>query len=245
MYRCIVVDDEEHARNGLSKIIETYTTQLEVVGKADSAQSGIVMVKALKPDLVFLDVDMPGGNGFQLLTAFEQPDFEVIFVTAYDHYALKAIKHAALDYLMKPVDLGELIDAVERFKKKRPHEASKLRMLKQELGMGTLSKLAIPTLEGLEFVDIADIVLLASEGSYTAIELQSGSKVLTSKNLGEYEELLVERDFFRVHHSFIINLKRVARYLKGRGGTVVMTNGREVDVSTRRKDSFLERLHAR
>ncbi len=245
MYRCIVVDDEEHARNGLSKIIETYTTQLQVVGKADSAESGIALIRALKPDLIFLDVDMPGGNGFQLLNAFDAPEFEVIFVTAYDQYALKAIKHAALDYLMKPVDLEELIDAVERFKKKRPGEQQKLSMLKQELQSGTLKRLAISTQEGLEFVNIENIVMLSSEGSYTAIKCEKGNTVLASKNLGEFETLLSEKDFFRVHHSHIINLNKVAKYLKGRGGAVVMTNGAEVDVSTRRKDSFLERLGGR
>lgn len=244
MLRVIIVDDEERARNGLKKILTTYILGVEVVGLADSAQAGVSMIKDIKPDLVFLDVDMPGGDGFQLLKAFEVPDFEVIFVTAYEQYAIKAIKHAALDYLMKPVDIEELEEAVKRVIQKRgtPQRQEQYQLLNNGIKQERISRLAVPVSEGITFLEIDHIISISSDGSYSEFRLQNGDKLLVSKNLGEYDSLLTPNGFYRIHHSHLINLKKMSKYVKGRGGYVVMSDGNHYDVSVRRKDGFMEAI---
>lgn len=244
MLRVVIVDDEERARSGLKKILTTYIENVEVVGLAESAQKGVELIKETAPDLVFLDVDMPGGDGFQLMNAFDVPDFEVIFVTAYEQYAIKAIKYAALDYLMKPVDIEELDDAVARVLERRhnPIRKEQYSLLQNGLKQEKLSRLAVPLTDGISFIEVEDVVAVNSDGSYSEFVLQNGTKLLVSRNLGEYEALLSSNGFHRIHHSHLINLKKVTRYVKGRGGYVVMSNGNHYDVSVRRKDGFLEAI---
>lgn len=243
--KCIIVDDELRARNGLKKLIENYCTDIEVVEMADSVAAARKAIEEHKPDLVFLDIDMPGGDGFDLLEQMDDIPFEVIFATAYDQFALKAIKFSALDYLLKPIDLEELITAVNKIHQKRGTKPDKQRYqsLKANISQKNLERIALPSSDGLVFVNIKDIVRLQSDGSYTVFHTTGTDKnILVTKSLGEYEEILEENGFFRTHHSHIININRVQKYVRGRGGYVVMDDGSSVDVSARRKDEFMALL---
>ncbi|CAN5352388.1 LytTR family DNA-binding domain-containing protein [soil metagenome] len=239
--KCIIVDDEVRARNGLKKLIENYCVRIEVLGMADSVANARVLIAETKPDLVFLDIDMPGGDGFDLLEQIDDMTFEVIFATAYDQFALKAIKFSALDYLLKPIDLEELISAVEKMHQKLGQKPNneKYSSLKANIAQKTLERMALPSSDGLTFVSIKDVVRLQSDGSYTVFHIAGSKCILVAKTLGEYEEILAENGFFRTHHSHIININRIQKYVRGRGGYVVMDDGSSVDVSARRKDEFL------
>ncbi len=239
--KCVIVDDELRARSGLKKLLENYCERVEVVGMAESVARARQVIAETKPDLVFLDIDMPGGDGFDLLEQMDDISFEVIFATAYDQFALKAIKFSALDYLLKPIDLEELISAVEKMHQKIGQKPNyeKYKSLKANIAQKTLERMALPTSDGLIFINIKDIIRLQSDGSYTVFHIGTGKNILVAKTLGEYEEILQENGFFRTHHSHIININRIQKYVRGRGGYVVMDDGSSVDVSARRKDEFL------
>lgn len=242
--KCIIVDDELRARNGLKKLVENYCEGIEVIDMADSVASARKLIAETQPDLVFLDIDMPDGDGFDLLEEMDDIPFEVIFATAYDQFALKAIKFSALDYLLKPIDLDELVAAVNKVHQKlgaKPN-LEKYQSLKANIAQRALERLALPASDGLVFVSIKDIVRLQSDGSYTTFHLQGNKTVVVTKTLGEYEEMLQENGFFRTHNSYIINMNRIDKYVRGRGGYVVMDDGSSVDVSARRKDEFLALL---
>lgn len=244
LIKCVIVDDELRARNGLKKLLETYCEGVAVVGLAESVAMAKTVIAETAPDLVFLDIDMPGGDGFDLLENTDNITFEVIFATAYDQFALKAIKFSALDYLLKPIDLEELIMAVEKARQRRgtkPNEA-KYQSLKTNIAKKTLERIALPAADGLVFVSIKEVVRLQSDGSYTVFHIGAGKSILVAKALGEYEDILAENGFFRTHHSHIININRVQKYVRGRGGYVVMDDGSSVDVSARKKDEFLALL---
>lgn len=242
--KCIIVDDELRARNGLKKLIENYCEDAVVVDMADSVANARIAIAEHAPDLVFLDIDMPGGDGFDLLEQLDDIPFEVIFATAYDQFALKAIKFSALDYLLKPIDLEELIAAVNKVHKKKGTAPDKERYqsLKANIAQKNLERIALPAADGLTFVNIKDIIRLQSDGSYTIFHTTGNKNIMVTKSLGEYEEILEENGFFRTHHSHIININRVEKYVRGRGGYVVMDDGSSVDVSARRKDEFLALL---
>lgn len=242
--KCVIVDDELRARSGLQKLLVNYCDGVEVVGMADSVASAQALIAETKPDLVFLDIDMPGGDGFDLLEQMDEIPFEVIFATAYDQFALKAIKFSALDYLLKPIDLEELIAAVEKMHQKAGQKPNreKYQSLKANINNRNLERMALPSSDGLTFVNIKDVIRLQSDGSYTVFCLAGGKTIMVTKTIGEYEEILEENGFFRTHHSHIINLNRVQKYVRGRGGYVVMDDGSSVDVSARRKDDFLNLL---
>jgi two-component system, LytTR family, response regulator len=242
--KCIIVDDELRARNGLKKLIENYCADIVVTEMADSVASARAAIAAHKPDLVFLDIDMPGGDGFDLLEQLDSIDFEVIFATAYDQFALKAIKFSALDYLLKPIDLEELIAAVDKVQKKKGAfpDRERYQSLKANIAQKNLERIALPAYDGLIFVNIKDIIRLQSDGSYTIFHTTTNKNIMVTKSLGEYEEILEENGFFRTHHSHIVNINRVQKYVRGRGGYVVMDDGSSVDVSARRKDEFMALL---
>lgn len=239
--RVVIVEDEPHSRMSLENLLRDYCPDTEVVGRSDNIGDGVREINLKKPDLLFLDIEMPGGNGFELLEKCGNLDFEVIFTTAFEHYALKAIKFSALDYLLKPIDVDELKDAVEKVMRKvRATENVNLFTLLQNLGKAKLDQtIALATSEGLEFIKVSDIYYCQAEGSYTQFHLKKDGKLLVSKHLKEYENLLADYGFFRVHNSFLVNLSEVARYVKGDGGYLVMNNGDTVGLSGRRKDAFI------
>lgn len=246
--RAVIVDDERQGRKTLAILLRKYCPEVEIVGEADTVVSAIKTINAAKPDLVFLDIEMPAGSGFELLEAFDVVEFEVVFVTAYDSYAIRAIKVSALDYLLKPVNAAELKAAVAKAlhpKNGQKDRLQQLHLLKEQVRSPVLDRLALPTEEGFVFIEIQNIIRCNAASNYTVFFLKDSSKIIVSGTLGEYDELLSDNNFFRVHNSHLINMRYVQKYLKGKHGLVVMTDGSEVEVSVRRRDAFLERFAKR
>ena len=241
MINCVIIDDEERARNGLSKMIATYCTGIKVVATAGTVKDGLATIKEHEPHLVFLDIDMPDGDGFELLSQVGEIDFDVIFATAYDQFAVKAFRFSAMDYLVKPIDLELLIEAVEKVKDKTKSNNRKdqYSVLQDVVSQHKFTKIALPSNDGVLFVEIGNIIRMESDGNYTSVIMTNGDKHMVTKQLGEYEDILNENGFFRIHHSNLINLNRIKKYIRGRGGYVVMEDGSSVDVSARRRDEFL------
>lgn len=245
MIKAIIVDDEVKSRNTLKTLIEKYCPSVEICDLAESVDDALGLIKKHQPKLIFLDIEMPHGSGFTLLEKIKHPDFEVIFTTAYDDYAIKAIKFSALDYLLKPVDVDDLVKAVNKVNNKKNKENSSLDF---ELLLSNLklksgpAKIAVPTFDGLQMIDAKNIIKCIADESYTHIFLADGSKIMVSRILKEYEELLSDLNFLRVHNSCLINLAHVTKYIKGDGGSVIMSDGKTVEVSRRKKAELLERL---
>lgn len=246
MIKAIIVDDELGARESLSKMLEKNCKQIEVVAKVDSMLSAFEAITNKEPDLVFLDIEMPNGNAFDLLEKFKTINFNIIFTTAYDHYAIKAIKFSAIDYILKPIDPEELITAVKRFEDRAGQKATLDKQFKTLLSNvrpeNKLKKVGIPDGDGLIFINLSDIIRCDSDGNYTFFILTNGKKIIASRTLGEYEQMFADDNFFRIHRSHLINLEHVKKYIKGEGGYVVMSDNSQVEVSRRNKTDFLEKL---
>jgi len=244
--RAVIVDDEPDARDALRLALERYCPEIEIIASSENPEDGLEQIKKQKPDLLFLDVDMPGMSGFDVLNQLTESNMNVIFVTAHDKYAIKAIRFSALDYLLKPVDAEDLQRAVKRAVEKRNHGENKIKVKsfldnvrsQQE----RLGKLSVPTMEGLLFLDIHEIVYCKADDNYTEIILNNKEKIVVSKTLKDVEEMLEGYSFFRIHQSYLINLKFMQRYVKGDGGYVVMKDGASLDVSRRKKEEFLLRI---
>ena len=243
MIRAVIIDDEQESRNAISNILKNFCDGVTVVGQAENVNGGVKVISEEKPDVIFLDIQMPDGTGFDLLERTKGQNYQVIFVTAYDRFALKAIKFSALDYLLKPVDPQQLIDAVNKIKEPGldvetiTHKIQTL--LRNKNGF---ERITLPTFEGFRFINIKDIIRCEADNNYTNFYLNSGEKILVTKTLKEYDDTLSGLDFVRVHQSHLVNIKFVDRYIKGDGGTIVMADGSEVDVSRRRKDEFLKKM---
>jgi len=246
MIRTIIIDDEDNARNNLQAILADNCPNVEVAEMQGTVADGIKAIKKHKPDLVFLDVKMQGETGFDLLKGLDEHDFELIFTTAHDEYALKAFKFSAIDYLLKPIDIDELKNAVDKVEDKLSSRNSKARydLMVNNLKStnGSFEKIALPTTDGLIFVQRKNIVRCESADNYTTFYLINGEKILVSKTIKYYEELLLEYNFFRVHQSHLINLNHLKQYHKGEGGYAVMTDDSAVIISRRKKESFLKQL---
>lgn len=247
MIRSIIVDDEKKSRETLKRMITNFCEGVEIIGEAGSVDDAYRLLSVENPDVVFLDVEMPGGNGFTLLEKYKKPPFQVIFTTAHDLYAINAIKFAALDYLLKPVNIKELQEAISKVREATEDEEIRFRQfdtLKSNLHQEDrqFAKIALPTSTGIDFFDAEDIVRAEAERAYSNFFLKDGRKIMISKPLKEYESLLEECDFFRVHKSHMVNLNHLKRYVKGKGGYVVMDDDSYVDVSVRRKEALLTRI---
>jgi two-component system LytT family response regulator len=242
--KAIIIDDEKKGRDTLNLLIEKYCQDVKVVALAQSADEGYSLVKQHQPDVVFLDIEMPNGNGFSFLEKFDTINFKVIFTTAYDNYAIKAIKYHALDYILKPIDIDELKNAVESAKKfiDKPAEGQ-IREFLVSRKLESDNKLGLPVKDGIAYVNVADIIRIESDGSYSTIYLTAAQKYVVSKNLKEYEDILPVSLFFRVHKSHIINIKRVKKYIRTDGAYVEMDDGSVVEISRRKKDDFLELMN--
>ena len=243
MLRTIVVDDERHARETLTAMIGRYCAEASVVAAVDSAAAAMEAIELHAPELVMLDVEMPDGSGFDLLKACPAGAFKVIFVTAHDQYAIRALRLAAFDYILKPVSPMELKGAIARAhdiiaaSSAIPRRGGSAREQASDSG-----RLAVPTRDGFIFVETHHVIRCEAEGNYTTLHLADGSRITSSRTLGEYESTLSDAGFCRVHHSHLINLAHARRYHKGKGGVVVMSDGAAVDVSARRREPFLERI---
>ncbi len=239
MVKSILIDDEQSQRQNLGKLIHNCCPELEIIGEANSMESGKDAIIKYEPDLVFLDVEMPGGSGFDLLQMLSAINFAIIFVTAYEKYALEAIRFSALDFLLKPVQEEELLRAVGRVGLIRQAEYLKKIDLLHE-NRQKLDKIALPSPDGLRFIRISEIIRCQADGNYTWFHLKNGEKILVTTTLKEYDELLNSHNFFRIHHSHLVNLDAVSRYKRGEGGFAILEDGSEIEVSRRRKEEFLK-----
>ncbi len=244
--KTVIVDDEPDAVNFISSIIGEYCSSVEVVGKAHNVIDGVHKVRELKPDLVFLDVEMPNGTGFDLLDQFPEKNFDVVFITAFNHYAIKAIKFSAVDYILKPININEFIEAVERVIKKRADKnyrsGDKFNILMENLRSAMPTRLAIPTSDGMEYINPKDIIRIEADRSYSWVFITGNRKILVSKHLKEFQDLLNDRHFFRPHNSYLINLKYVKKYIRREGGYIEMTDNSQIPISRNRKDLFLAHM---
>ncbi len=243
MLTAIVIDDEVNGRIALKQKLKDYCPTVNVVAEAENGQEGLEMIQRLQPQLVFLDIEMPGMDGFEMLINIPDKKFHLVFTTAYDQYAIKAIKYAAFDYLLKPIDIDELKETVERLEIAPIPDITgkKLETLEQNLlTKPFLNKIAIPTQEGLLFFDINHIIRLEAQSNYTMIYFDDQPKMMASRTLKEFEEILPVDTFFRIHNSHIINLLFIKKYIRGDGGQVEMKNGDHILVSRRKKDEFLK-----
>ena len=246
MIKTVLIDDEIDSIRILQRLLEAYCPEVVVVGKADGVETGVHAIQTAKPDLVFLDIEMTQGNAFDLLNQLQPVNFQIIFVTAFDNYAIRAFKYSAVDYLLKPVDIDDLCAAVERVSQKIQGKSfiDQMQVLLYNVETFHLSqqKMAVPTLTGLIFVAIRDIMRFEAKGSYTTIYLINGEQIMATRNIKEYEDLLPAVIFCRVHNSHIINLHKIQKYHKGRGGYVIMEDGSSIEVASRRREEFLRRL---
>ncbi|PIQ16207.1 MAG: DNA-binding response regulator [Flavobacteriales bacterium CG18_big_fil_WC_8_21_14_2_50_32_9] len=246
MFKAIIVDDEKGGRDNLEALLKSFPN-ISIIAKAGNIKEAQKALEIDKPDVLFLDIEMPGGNGFDLLEKLGNIDFDVIFTTAYDHYAIKAIKYSALDYLLKPIDPTDLEAAIKRFTNKlkdQPLTNTKLKTLFNNVSTESANqKIIIHDGEGLNFIRIKDIIRFHSEGSYTDIYIVGNQKpIFISRPINEYEDLLSNEAFYRIHRSHFINLQHVKKYVKGDGGYVIMSDNSKVEVARRKRNEFIQIL---
>lgn len=244
MIKAVIIDDEMHCLDTLSIQLNDFCPDVEVVAQCLSAREGIEAIAKHNPGLVFLDIEMPVMNGFEMLKQYTDIPFSVIFTTSYNQYAIRAIKFSALDYLLKPVDVKELTEAIAKM------HSQKHKPLQEQFDMlvGFLQQkkngfhnIAVPTLEGFEMIPSPELVWCEAEDNYTHLHLKNGRKMTACRTLKEIEEQLKEFTFFlRVHHSYMVNLNEIARYIRGEGGYLVMNDGATVNVSRSRKDALMQ-----
>jgi len=235
----ILVDDEQHNRQNLSALLTKHCPEIVVLGEAASVPEAFQLINSAKPEVVFLDIEMPNANGFALLELFEELPFKVVFVTAYDAYALKAIKFSASDYILKPIDHSELRNAVENLlEESTPTELNRQSLdsfLNQEE-----KKIALTLSDEIRLISLAHIVRIEADNNYAKFHLDNGEEVLVSKHLGFYYEIIKDFGFMRVHQSHLINQKFVDRYVKRDGGYLQLTNGHQVPISRTQKENLLK-----
>ncbi|MGW8316280.1 MAG: LytR/AlgR family response regulator transcription factor [Bacteroidales bacterium] len=239
--RAIIVDDEENNRENLNALIGEYCKDVEVVGFADSVDTALKLIKSHMPDLVFLDIKMPEKDGFKLLEGLDEINFEVIIVTAYNQYAIKAIRFCAVDYLLKPIDIEELTNAVENVSRRinQKLENDRLRQLTNFFNHSTPTKIGLASQHKVDFVEISNICRCESDDNYTHFFLDSGEKMTVSKTLKEFEELLADYGFIRIHQSHLVNSSHIKSYQKSDGGTITTYDGAVIPISrTRRNEIF-------
>lgn len=256
--RSVIVDDEQNSRETLKAFLQNYCPDVIIEGEAGSAEDGGQLIQKANPDLVFLDVEMPLGTGFDLLDNLGEHDFHVVFTTAHEKYAIRAIRFCALDYLLKPINLSELKAAINKIQREKEGEQQRLREVgdaakqrKKQLGIFVdnaqnanqqHNKMVLPTSDGFEVIEIKEIIRCEADQNYTHFYLTSKDKILVSRTLKEYEELLSEYNFIRIHQSHLINITHIQRYIKGRGGYVKMSDDSVIEVSRRKKDELMKRF---
>lgn len=245
MIRSIIIDDEPHCCETLATMLKLYCPDVEVAGIFHSGTKALPAIKTITPQIVFLDIEMPQMNGFELLEQLTEIDFELIFTTSYDQYAIKAFHFSALDYLLKPIDREELQKAVQKVVQRQNHSLPQqidILLKKLHQPASGINKVALPTMQGLEMIPVDSVISCASEGNYTIFFLKNQKKIIVSRILKEVEEMLDDHSFARVHNSYIVNLNEIQKYVRGEGGYLIMSDGSSIDVSRSRKESLLKRL---
>ena len=240
--KTVIIDDEADAREILNFQLKKFSS-VEIIGEADGVASGVTLINRVQPELVFLDIQMQDGNGFDLLKHFEQPDFKLVFVTAHDEFALKAFRFNAIDYVLKPIDGSEIYRVIEKVvKSSNTNFMNQISGLLEIVKEKKFEKIILPTAEGIHILELNEIIHLSADGSYVQLKLINNEKVMVSKNLKELEEMLDETHFFRTHQSHIVNLHFVKKLVKESGGFIEMKDGSQVPLARRKKDLFLEKL---
>ena len=242
--KVIIADDEKSSRELIQDYLNRYCTDLEILALAKDANEAVEMIEKHRPDLVFLDVEMPFGNAFDVLERTAHIEYSSIFITAYDDYAIKALNYSAAYYILKPVSIEELVSAVDKVKELMGgNEAAQLReVLKNNISSKSIKRIVLPNQNGFEIVNTEDVVCISGNGNYSDLYLTSGVKKTVSKVLKYFAQLEEEPHFLRVHKSHIVNLNQVKAYKKGRGGSLLMSNNREVEVSINKKKELLTGL---
>ena len=252
MIRTIIIDDEPAAVNVLSMLLKKQcSSDVQIVATSNSPQLGKNLIEQHQPDLVFLDVEMPGMSGIDLVRSFTEPSFRVVFITAYDTYAVEAFRLSAVDYLLKPVEADDIVKVIEKIKKdisKNEHtlngQLQNLQKLLQQNALVSEQKVGIGMADKIVFVNIPDIIYCEAQGAYTNVYLANGKKIVSSKSLGEFESQLMQQKFFRIHHSTLINLNHVKEFQRFDGGYVVMENNAKLEVSQRKRKDFLDAINS-
>lgn len=244
MITAILIDDEKNALEVLEWQLKNFCTDVQVLAMCTSADEAVTAIIQLQPQLIFLDIEMPVKSGFEVLHAFQQPRFDVIFTTAYNQFAIKAFKYAAFDYLLKPIDAADLKAAIERFKnRKTTLTTQQLEVLMNHMGkVPPPEKIALNTADGMMFIKPDQIIRCESQSNYTKIYLTTHQKVTIAKTLKDVEETLQEYHFYRIHNSHLINLQHIEKFVKADGGYVLMTDGEHITVARNRKDGFIEQF---
>ena len=241
MIRTIIIDDESNAIDTIQNLVSQYCKYITIIDQATNIVDGKAKIVSQKPDLLLLDIAMPGGSGFSLIESLNEINFQLVFITAYSEYAIKAFELSALHYLLKPVSYKSLLEVEERCLKRslgRVTKKNQLEVLASNINNND-KKLMLQSREKFDIVELDEIVYCESSHNYTIFKTIQGKEIIVSKPLSYYEKLLDEQVFFRIHKSFIVNMKHIKSYQKGRGGLVVMSNLQKIEVSTRRKQDFL------
>jgi len=244
MIRCILIDDESNSLEMMEWLLKTYCPQVKIEDMCSAADEGIQAIHKYRPDVVFLDIEMPHMNGFDMLEQFDKLYFDVVFCTAYDQFAIKAFRYSALNYLLKPVDPDDLKETIRRLEEKKSAPSQgQIELLLQNIRQSSkpgVQRIALTTGDGMIFVPTSDILYCEAESNYTAVVLEGGKKILVSKVLKEIDEALAGPDFFRIHNSFLININRIKKFVRGDGGYVIMEDGANVSISRSRRQEFME-----
>ncbi len=245
MIKAVIVDDEPYCCDTLSLLLERHCPEVEVIGVCQSGKAALEKIPLLQPQLLFLDIEMPHLNGFQLLEKLKEHNFKLVFTTSYDQYAIKAIRFSAIDYLLKPIDPIELKQAVNKailYTFQSLSQQLEILMHKLQYPATPVARVAMPTMEGLQLIAVNDIISCFSDSNYTALHLKDNQKLVVSKTLKEIAEMLEDHSFCRVHNTAVVNLNHVTKYIKGEGGYLIMSDGSLIDVSRSKKDLLLKKL---
>lgn len=239
----VLIDDESDSIAILEKMLAKHCDNVSVIGTANSVEEGVKTINELKPDLIFLDISMPDGDGFDVLDQTKDKNFEVIFITAFNDYALKAFEFSALHYLLKPISKQDLTDAVARYKSIKEDElfSDKVKVLNDNL-TGKQHRIILPEADGFSIIELDDIIYCESFNSYTTFYTKNGKQAIVAKSINNYEEILSDLQFVRIHRSYIINIQYLKKYVKGRGGYVILEDGTNIDVSEGKKRDFMNKL---
>ncbi|MEO6232126.1 MAG: LytTR family DNA-binding domain-containing protein [Ferruginibacter sp.] len=243
--KAIIIDDELSSLQNLQQKLEEFCPTVQVIASAQKPEEAILLINHHKPDVIFLDIEMPKMSGFRMLEELGEADFEIIFTTAYNHYAIEAIRIAAFDYLLKPIAIKELQQTVDRLNEQRNYQTKeKIDILKSSMNEKRTQedKIAISTSEGLEFIPIKNILHIESSSNYSKIYFNNEKTLMVTKLLKDFEDMLIPYHFYRIHNSHLINLNYIQKYLRGNGGRVIMQDGTTIEVARRKKEEFLKMI---
>ena len=245
MLKAIIIDDEPDCVKLLSLQLKMYCPQIQVIMECTDSEEGLIKIKELNPDIVFLDIEMPVMNGFQLLEKIGSVKFSLVFVTAYDQFAVKAFRYSALDYLLKPIDGKDLKAAVEKAQLRQWPQPQQLSLLKNQLQDNSAvlpNKIALPYQNGVTFTEIKNVIYCESDNNYTRIHTTEGNVYTIAKTLGDIQEILEERNFLRIHRQYLINLDHIKKYVRGEGNYLIMSNNQSIPVARNQKEKLIERF---